>query len=330
MTKAAIYAEGLKKSFAVKGRGADGKREVEAVRGVDLCVRKGEIFGFLGPNGAGKTTCQRMLTTLLPIGGGEAAVAGYDVMKQPGQVRKRIGYVGQLGGADLPATGRENLMTAARLYGMPRTAAEKKTGELARTLEIEELLGRFVRTYSGGQRRRLEIALGIIHEPEILFMDEPTTGLDPQNRAKLWEHIRRLKEKGMTVFLTTHYMDEADALADRLAIIDHGRIVAEGTPAELKRRISGEVVALKLKNDADAERIRALGASVALNNEIRRDGARVVLYVADGAKAMPALFDILKSAGIEPESLSLATPTLDDVFLKQTGRALRDAGREGA
>ena len=271
MSDITIETQGLSKSFHVKGKN---QRTVEAVKGIDLSVRRGEVFGFLGPNGAGKTTAQRMLTMLLPIDSGTAAVAGYDVVKQPYEVRKHIGYVGQLGGADNAATGRENLMMAARLYGMKKMAAQDKINELAALMEVGELLDRIVGTYSGGQKRRIEIALGIIHEPQVLFMDEPTTGLDPQNRANLWAHIRKLKERGMTIFLTTHYLDEADELSDRLAIMDYGRIVAEGTPSELKSQITDEEITKRIKR----------------------------------------------------ETVSLAT--LDDVFLKMTGRSLRDAGME--
>ncbi|MCL2882944.1 MAG: ATP-binding cassette domain-containing protein [Coriobacteriia bacterium] len=254
----AIEAHDLRKSFPLKVRkragasgvgdtgGAEGAEgaggdaiaaSVEAVRGVTLYVAAGEVFGFLGPNGAGKTTCQRMLTTLLSIDSGSAQVAGYDVSKNPHEVRQQIGYISQLGGADLPATGRENLRLTGRLYGLAPRQVEQKIAQLSRLLSLDELLDRKVRTYSGGQKRRLEIALGIIHEPQVLFMDEPTTGLDPQNRLSLWQHISKLREGGMTIFLTTHYLDEADQLADRLAIIDHGQIVAEGTPAALKGQV---------------------------------------------------------------------------------------------
>ena len=265
----AIEAFDLKKSFAAKSK------TVEAVRGVCLSVKQGEIFGFLGPNGAGKTTCQRMLTTLLPLDGGRALVAGFDVKKQPQKVREHIGYVSQAGGADLPATGRENLRLAGRLYGMQRTAVERKISEISRLLDLDGLLDRIVRTYSGGQKRRLEIALGIIHAPDLLFLDEPTTGLDPQNRANLWAHIRKLKDNGMTVFLTTHYLDEADELADRLAIMDHGVIVAEGTPEELKSQVPEEEVTRRIQREIQGK------------------------------------------------------ATLDDVFLKITGRQLRDTGKDG-
>lgn len=322
----AIEVQDLKKSFKVKGK----NRAVEAVRGVSLAVRQGEIYGFLGPNGAGKTTCQRMLTTLLPIDSGSACVAGFDVKKQARQVRQKIGYVGQVGGADLPATGRENLMLAGRLYGMTRNEVERKTGELARLLDIDELLDRIVRTYSGGQKRRLEIALGIIHEPDILFMDEPTTGLDPQNRANLWSHIRRLKDRGMTIFLTTHYLEEADALADRLSIMDYGQIVAEGTPAELKRQISGDAVVLKFQVDEDARTMFPLLQKQAFVHETLMDLPSMWLYVDDGTKALPILFEILQENRIEPDTVSLSAPTLNDVFLQKTGRLLRDTGKEDA
>lgn len=198
--------------------------------GVTFSVKRGEIFGFLGPNGAGKTTTLRMLTTLLPIDAGKAAICGYDLMRQPQEVRRHIGYVSQLGGADLEATGRENLILAGRLYGTNRHDAEARATELLAVFELTGLADRAAKTYSGGQKRRLEIALGMINRPEVLFLDEPTTGLDPQNRANLWEQIRRLQEGGTTIFLTTHYLDEADALSNRLAIMDHGKIVAEGTP----------------------------------------------------------------------------------------------------
>ena len=296
----------------------------KAIDNISFSINAGEIVGFLGPNGAGKTTCQRMLTTLLPIDKGQAFVAGFDVTKQQGEVRQHIGYVGQLGGADLPATGRENLILSAKLFGMSHSQISSKIDELAKSLDLNEILDRVVRTYSGGQKRRLEIALGIIHEPKILFMDEPTTGLDPQNRANLWEHIRRLKENGLTVFLTTHYLEEADALADRLAIIDLGKIVAEGTPEELKRQISGEVITIHLKSEASADKFKCAIKDRDFVNEVQHNGVVVTLFVKDGAKAMPYLFEIMKSCGIESESLALSAPSLDDVFLKKTGRALRD------
>ena len=233
----AIEMKDLQKSFIYKKYK---KREIiQAVNGVSLTVNAGEIFGFLGPNGAGKTTTLRMLTTLLPIDAGEASVAGYDLVKQPGEVRRHIGYVGQMGGSDLQATGRENLMLSGQLYGMSKSEAADRAEELSTFLDIGEIKNRIVRTYSGGQRRRLEVALGLMHRPAVLFLDEPTVGLDPQNRANLWAQIRKLRDGGTTVFLTTHYLDEANHLADRIAIMDYGKIVAMGTPDELKRQIEG-------------------------------------------------------------------------------------------
>ena len=227
-----IHAIDMKKSFPIRGEQV--RRQV--VNGVSLHVDQGEIFGFLGPNGAGKTTCLRMLTTLLSIDSGSARIAGYDVGQQPREVRKRIGYVSQAGGADLPATGRENLMLTGRLYGLKRAHVETRIDEISRLLGLEGILDEIAGTYSGGQRRRLEIALGILHAPAVLFLDEPTTGLDIQNRTNLWAHIKTLRALGTTIFLTTHYLEEADTLADRIAIIDHGVIIAEGTPALLKQQ----------------------------------------------------------------------------------------------
>ena len=234
--EAVITTEDLRKSF--RGR----KGTVEAVQGVSFEVGRGEIFGFLGPNGAGKTTTLRMLTTLLPIDSGTASVAGCDVAREAKQVRQRIGYVSQAGGADDMSTGWENLILQGRLYGGDLDSVRQRAKELAAVLDLTEFVDRKVATYSGGQRRRLDVALGLIHQPEVLFLDEPTTGLDPQNRANLWDHIRAIQERGSTVFLTTHYLEEADALCDRLTIMDHGSIVAAGHPSrELKREVVGTI-----------------------------------------------------------------------------------------
>jgi ABC-2 type transport system ATP-binding protein len=227
----AILARGLTKTFPAR----HGQPPVEAVRGLDLTVPIATVYGLLGPNGAGKTTVFRMLTTLLPPDSGEAMVAGCDLRTQAKQCRSRIGLVSQAGGADRSATGRENLVMAARLYGMSRAQAKQRAERLEQAFALGSLAKRLVRTYSGGQRRRLEIALGMINQPEILFLDEPTTGLDPQSRAALWEQIRRLRQDGTTVVLTTHYLEEADALADRLCVIDAGQVIAEGPAAELKQ-----------------------------------------------------------------------------------------------
>ena len=320
----AIEIRNVKKSF----QGKRNQKTVEAVRGISLSVKPGEIFGFLGPNGAGKTTSLRMLTTLLPIDEGEAKIGEYDVKRNPREVRKHIGYVGQLGGADIEATGRENLMLSGRLYGIAKKAVQKQSELLMDLLDLRDIIDRLVKTYSGGQRRRLEIALGILHKPDVLFLDEPTTGLDPQNRANLWEHIRRLKSAGMTVFLTTHYLEEADELCDRLCIMDKGIILAEGTPQILKREISGDVVSIKPKNNQGDLAYMFDDEEDVL--DIRIEGGKTSLYVKDGAIAMPKIFNVLKGRGVELESVSLSQPSLDDVFLKQTGKSLRDTGMEAS
>ncbi|MDU6266145.1 MAG: ATP-binding cassette domain-containing protein [Anaerocolumna aminovalerica] len=320
----AIEIRNVKKSF----QGKRNQKTVEAVKGISLSVKPGEIFGFLGPNGAGKTTSLRMLTTLLPIDEGEAKIGEYDVKRNPREVRKHIGYVGQLGGADIEATGRENLMLSGRLYGIAKKAVQKQSELLMDLLDLRDIIDRLVKTYSGGQRRRLEIALGILHKPDVLFLDEPTTGLDPQNRANLWEHIRRLKSAGMTVFLTTHYLEEADELCDRLCIMDKGIIVAEGTPQILKREISGDVVSIKPKNNQGDLAYMFDDEEDVL--DIRIEGGKTSLYVKDGAIAMPKIFNVLKGRGVELESVSLSQPSLDDVFLKQTGKSLRDTGMEAS
>ncbi len=317
----AIQAHGLRKSFRVKDDA------VEAVSGLDLTVTAGQIFGFLGPNGAGKTTTLRILTTLLPADAGEAFVAGIDVMRSPQQVRRRIGYVGQLGGADGSATGLENLLLQARLYGLTAAAAASRAQELIDLFDLGAFAGRVVRSYSGGQRRRLEVALGILHHPQVLFLDEPTTGLDPQNRANLWSQVRQLRDSGTTVFLTTHYLDEADQLSDRLAIIDHGRVIAEGTPAQLKQRYSGDTIVITPAEPPDS--LLSLEhdlAAVPFICSARVQDGSIRLSVTDATRSMAAVFAALADKGIAVRAASLAQPSLDDVFLHETGRSLRDAG----
>jgi ABC-2 type transport system ATP-binding protein len=296
---------------------------VEAVAGVDLQVEAGEVFGFLGPNGAGKTTTLRMLSTLLPPTGGEARVAGYDLRREPKKVRERIGYVGQRNGSDPGVTARRELEFQARVYGAGAAEARKRTNELLNTLELESCADRPSSTYSGGQRRRLDIGLGLIHGPQLVFLDEPTTGLDPQGRARLWNEIRRLKAGGMTVFLTTHYLEEADALCDRLAIIDHGRIVAEGTPEQLKRDIAGDVISLGVATDE--ERALALLQGETYVRKAAIEGGGLRLYVDRGESAMPAVLRLLDSSGFELQTIALSRPSLDDVFLQQTGHSLRES-----
>ena len=298
------------------------KAAVEAVRGVDLQVGAGEIFGFLGPNGAGKTTTLRMLATLLVPTSGEATIAGADLRRQPQQVRERIGYVPQGGSTDPAETGRGELVIQGRLYGMNKSAAQARAAEVLAALDLEAAADRTTSTYSGGMKRRLDVGLGIVHKPSVLFLDEPTTGLDPQARARMWDEIRLLRAGGTTVFLTTHYLEEADALADRLAIIDHGTIVAEGTADELKRQVAGDVVTLVV-NGATEHVLETVRRQPFVREATSEDGV-VRLYVERGETAVPLLLRVLDGAGLEAASIALHRPSLDDVFLLQTGRSLRD------
>jgi ABC-2 type transport system ATP-binding protein len=320
---AIIEAKGLARTF--KSR----KRIVEAVRGVDLTVAEGEIVGFLGPNGAGKTTTLRMLTTLLEPTAGSATVAGADLLRDPVAVRRRIGYVPQaigqtMGGTDPNCLVQEELLDQAALYHLDKAEALRRAEQLTSQLDLSGLDKRLVKTLSGGQRRRLEIALGLVHQPPLVFLDEPTTGLDPQSRSNLWDHIRRLRsDLGTTVFLTTHYLDEADALCDRVFIIDHGVIVAEGTPDELKRRVSGDVVTLQV-NGATHRASELLAAQPTVHDVAVSDDGALRLSVFHGAEALPTLLRVLDDAGVTMHSINLSRPSLDDVFLTMTGRSLRD------
>jgi len=311
-----IETRGLRRIFKTRNR------TVEAVVGVDLNVMRGEIFGFLGPNGAGMTTTLRMLATLLPPSGGTARVAGCELATQPALIRERIGYVGQAGGADREITGRTELVFQGRLYGMTTEAARKRAAELIDMLELEGAADRKVGTYSGGQKRRLDIGLGLVHGPQLLFLDEPTTGLDPQSRARVWQEVQRMHEHGTTVFLTTHYLDEADALCDRVAIIDYGKIVAEGTPEELKRAIAGDVVTFSVAGDQ--QRAMDVIKDQDFVREARLEDGSVHLYVDRGEVAMPAILRLLDRAGLQLTTVELHRPSLDDVFLRQTGRSLRE------
>ena len=299
------------------------KGAVEAVAGVDLDVTKGEIFGFLGPNGAGKTTTLRMLSTLLPVTSGEATVAGFDLLRDAAKVRYQIGYVSQEGSSAPEIPGRTELVLQGRLYGMTKTRSEQRAAELIAALELADCADRATKTYSGGQKRRLDIGIGLMHLPQLLFLDEPTTGLDPQSRARMWDEVRKLRDTGTTVFLTTHYLEEADALCDRIAIIDHGKIVALGTPDDLKRQVAGDVIVVG--TDHAGDRVLELLKGQSYVREATSGDGVVRLYVDRGETAMPQIIRVLDSAGIPLASLSLSRPSLDDVFLHQTGRSLRDA-----
>jgi ABC-2 type transport system ATP-binding protein len=301
------------------------KGTVEAVRGVDLHVNEGEIFGFLGPNGAGKTTTMRMIATLLDPTSGQATVCGYDLRRDPGKVRTQIGYVGQKGGAEPKETGRENMVLQGRLYGMSKAEAVKRAAELITRLDLEPYADRLVSTYSGGQRRRLDIAMGMMHRPRLLILDEPTTGLDPQSRARIWDEVRSLRAEGMTIFLTTHYMDEADGLCDRLAIIDNGQIVGEDTPNALKQQIAGDIISLGLhmQNGTGAKVKEKLHAQPFLR-ELQETENGLQLYVDRGEEVLPEVLRLLDHNGTAIRTVTLARPTLEDVFLRLTGRSLRE------
>jgi ABC-2 type transport system ATP-binding protein len=317
-----IETRGLRKSFT--SRQGREKKVVEAVRSVDLDVAEGEIFGFLGPNGAGKTTTLRMLATLITPDGGSATIAGADLRRDPGEVRRRIGYVAQGGSTWDGSTAREELVHQARLYGVRKQVAHSRADRVLAAFQLSEYADRLCKTYSGGQRRRVDIALGIIHEPKVVFLDEPTSGLDPQSRAHMWDEIRRLRDEGMTVFITTHYLDEADALCDRISIMDYGEIVASGTPAALKREISGDVVRVGLPVDSVAAAAEILGSAAFISKlETQDDGVR--LYVEEGATAIPLILRALDAAAVPLGSIELNRPSLDDVFLTKTGRSLRES-----
>ncbi|MCR6487288.1 ATP-binding cassette domain-containing protein [Amycolatopsis sp. OK19-0408] len=317
-----ITARGLERRFRRKGRTGG---EVHAVKGVDLDVEAGELVGFLGPNGAGKTTTLRMLTTLLKPTAGTATVGGHDLLTDPLGVRKRIGYVAQGGGSSPETKVADELELQGRLYRMTRADALARAAELAEQLDLTGLDQRLTKTLSGGQRRRLDIALGLIHSPGLVFLDEPSTGLDPQSRANLWEHIRRLRaEQGVTVFLTTHYLDEADALSDRLIVIDDGRIVAEGTPDALKARVNGDRVEVGVDPEQGADAAEIAGR-LAGAQELSVDGGEVRFRVPRGDVALPELLRALDAKSIPMLSVQVHRPTLDDVFLTLTGRSLREA-----
>ena len=324
-----MTARGLARTFRTRrtgGRGSPRTAVVEAVAGVDFDIEDGELVGFLGPNGAGKTTTLRMLTTLLTPTAGTATVAGCDLLTDPAGVRRRIGYVGQAGGAGPDCLVTDELVLHARLYGLPLDRARSRAAGLLEQLDLGGTERRTVATLSGGQRRRLDVAMGLVHLPQLLFMDEPSTGLDPQSRANLWGHIRSLHaEHGTTVFLTTHYLDEADALCDRILVIDHGRIVAEGTPDALKRRVSGELVVVGADEPGRVDEIaRRLPGS----SEHSVDVGAARFRVPDGASTLPVLLRELDAAGVAMTSVEVRRPSLDDVFLALTGRTLRDAGED--
>ena len=300
------------------------KGEVEAVRDIDLTLGRGEVFGFLGPNGAGKTTTVRMLCTLLPPTSGSARVAGIDVVADPADVRRRIGVALQEIGLDPVQTGRELLELQCGLYGITGPDARVRTEELLELVGLSEAADRRTKTYSGGMKRRLDLASALVHSPEVLFLDEPTTGLDPASRLTVWDEVRRINAMGTTVFLTTQYMEEADQLCDRVAIIDAGRIVAEGTPASLKAQMGHDVVRVEL-DGADAGKTEdAVGGLPGLGRLVTEPDA-LALYLEDGAGSIAEIVRRLDRAEIRVGAIAVSRPTLDDVFLRATGRRLEGA-----
>ena len=291
----------------------------EAVRGVSFRVKRGEIYGFLGPNGAGKTTTLGMLTTVIRPTSGDAFVAGYSVGREPWKVRERIGVVFQEPTVDRELTAMENMLVHGLIHGLSKRDVERRARELLEFVGLEKFANTQVKRFSGGMVRRLEIARALINVPEVLFLDEPTTGLDPQSRAKVWDVIRELKKQGVTIFLTTHYMDEAEKLCDRIAIIDHGVIVAEGTPDELKRMVGGDLVYIEFEGEP-----AKLLARLSECGEARVIGQTLVLKVEDAPSLLPRLLKAVESVGVRVSSVRYSRPSLDDVFLYLTGRSLRD------
>jgi ABC-2 type transport system ATP-binding protein len=314
----AVVAIGLERVF---------KGGIRAVDGVDLVIDRGEVYGFLGPNGAGKSTTVRMLATLLLPTGGRALVAGRDVVTEAAAVRRSIGVALQDAALDPYMTGRELLHLQAVLHGFPRAIGRARAVELLERLDLPDAGDRRVGTYSGGMRRRLDLALALVHEPEVLFLDEPTTGLDPISRHTLWEEVRRLNGEGTTVFLTTQYLEEADQLAGRVGIIDGGRIVAEGTPAELKAQVGDPTLNVTLASPEDED--AATAALRALGDPLPARPGTIALRLPGGAAALPAAVRALDEAGVAVAGLDLALPTLDDVFAAKTGRRLEAEGAEG-
>ena len=306
----AIVAEDLRKRY----------KQVQALDGLSFAVREGEVFGLLGPNGAGKSTTVRVLTTLTQPDAGRALVAGEDVVRHPNRVRRAIGYVAQDSGVDPEATGRENLMLQGRIHGMSGPPLRARVDELLQLVGLADAAERVTRGYSGGMKRRLDIAIGLVHRPRILFLDEPTTGLDPEARAAMWVEVERLAEQErLTILLTTHYLEEADRLAERVAIVSRGEIVVEGPPDELKRGLRGEAVTVELA-DGQGEAAAAIVGGLDGASETTVDGRLLRTRVPNGAQAVPAILSALEGRGVHVESVTTHRPSLDDVYLHYTGR----------
>jgi ABC-2 type transport system ATP-binding protein len=314
----AIEAAGLEKTYP---------GEVRALDGLDLSVPAGTIFALLGPNGAGKSTTVRILTTLSRADAGTAQVAGHDVVTDAAAVRRVIGCVGQRSGGDREATGRENVRLQGQLYGLRGRDLAARVDELLAQIGLEESADRLVRTYSGGMQRRLDIAMALVHRPQVLFLDEPTTGLDPEVRSDMWREISRLtQEEGLTILLTTHYLDEADRLASQLAIVDGGRVVAGGAPEQLKAELRGDAINVELAFAANGAVQTALEPVPGIR-ELVVDGTSLRARADSGARAVPAVLGALEAGGIDVASVTVARPSLDDVYLRHTGRSFEEAER---
>jgi len=314
---AAIEALGLEKSY----------RNLKALRGVSFTVRQGSVFSLLGPNGAGKSTTVKVLATLARPDAGTARVAGRDVLRDPAEVRRAIGYVSQKTAVDLDATAVENLALQGQLHGLRANVLRQRIEGLLDRFGLAQDARRICRTYSGGMLRRLDVAMGLMHRPQVLFLDEPTTGLDPESRQEMWREIGRLgSDEGLTVLLTTHYLEEADALAERVAIVDQGQVVVEGTPDELKSTLLGDTIRVDLKAAVGADRVeQALGERAAELRDLRLDGASLRARAENGERALPGVLAALDAAGLTVSAASVARPSLDDVYLHYTGRTFASA-----
>jgi ABC-2 type transport system ATP-binding protein len=314
MSEAIIKAEGLTKVF---------NHNLVAVDHVDFEVKRGEIFGFLGPNGAGKTTTINMLITILKPTEGKATVLGFDILKQNNDVRNVIGVVPQEYTADEDLTAFENILLCSDMYGIPRRVAKERADDLLKLVELTDFKDKRVQTFSGGMRRRLELACGLINRPKILFLDEPTLGLDVQTRTATWNYIRKLKQEyGMTLFMTTHYLEEADSLCDRIAIIDHGKIVVVGPPEELKHGLGGDIITISIKEDAD---VTGLIGKIENVKDVKKENGSYRIKAEYGEVTAPFIIEALRNKGYTVSKLSLTEPTLNEVYLEYTGKSMRDA-----
>ena len=319
MTQRMIQTRGLSRTFKSKAG------PVEAVKDLTLDVAEGELVAFLGPNGAGKSTSLRMLTTLLSPTSGEATVVGHDIRRDPTGVRQRIGYVGQGNGGGHYHRVRDELINQGRAYGQDGTYAKQNADALLEVFELTEMANRNVMTLSGGQKRRMDVALGLMHQPPLLFLDEPSTGLDPQSRANLWDHILRLRRgTGMTIVLTTHYLEEADTMAERVMVVDHGRLIADGTSEGLKEQLAGDLITITTRSAAEAGLAATAAQTIEGAHDVEVEGTRVRVRVNRGPAILPEYLRALDSQGLPAQTAEVRRPTLDDVFLALTGRSLRE------